>query len=732
MTQAPLLGMGPITPPGPPAVPSVSSLEAAAAAAAKINAVLAAKGKLQMSKSKDNDKSRSSQNELVVAEIEINDVPVYCRNMLTKRTMQDTISRETGAAVSTRGRYMSEEDKLSNTSGDRSLYLFVQALTKDKVDLAVNRIIDIIRNVSHGAAPTPKVSYKNLSDNSATSNTKPLLGAAPGLPAVGNVFQEKVFVGLEHVHPTFNVKDKIQGPGGSFLSHIRVETGASVYLRGKGSGLMERASGRESFENLYIFLTHQKQENLQAAKKLCENLVQTIQAEYSKYQAQLMAGPPSQVAVSSVGPPQALPTSLYNVPPSMGVRSMFPPASQAAVVTVAAQTTPLVSTGVPSGHPASSQAGQPVSLHHISHSPANSGVVVSVNNAVAYPHLQRFQVPAQQPTLLTSPVPVGLPGGVPQRLALLIQPSGGLQQSHLPSGMVVTPRLSAVVHQPGVIPQGIPIGVRSPLTLLQQRPSLVTEGMPPRLPPGVIAAQNPGQEIRLATHLQAQGFPQHSATGPPQENVVLQAGQIPGMHLQPPPTLVEQVGQQQLPVVSSSQQPPQMLHGPPLQQADTGLENPHVQQEMQPGQSLPETMHPPQMATSVQQQIHQHMQMHAPVQQEAPGGQQVVHQQSVPQQITVQHSAAQVSSPQHIILQQTPGLQSIQQSIAQSIQQPLEIQHHQIVQGLPPPLFQNPPVQLPPHSSHLLTPATSSLPAITASRGYTESTVRSRGAVNLG
>lgn len=51
--------------------------------------------------------------------------------------------------------------------------------------MAVNRIIDIIRNVSHGAAPTPKVSYKNLSDNSATSNTKPLLGAAPGLPAVG-------------------------------------------------------------------------------------------------------------------------------------------------------------------------------------------------------------------------------------------------------------------------------------------------------------------------------------------------------------------------------------------------------------------------------------------------------------------------------------------------------------------------------------------------------------------
>lgn len=54
--------------------------------------------------------------------------------------------------------------------------------------VAVNRIIDIIRNVSHGAATAPKVSYKNLSDSS-TSNTlpgtKPLLGAAPGIPSVG-------------------------------------------------------------------------------------------------------------------------------------------------------------------------------------------------------------------------------------------------------------------------------------------------------------------------------------------------------------------------------------------------------------------------------------------------------------------------------------------------------------------------------------------------------------------
>ncbi|XP_034413815.1 KH homology domain-containing protein 4-like [Cyclopterus lumpus] len=270
-------------------------VEMAAAMAAKINAMLMAKGKLLtppplLAKAAPNGPSTTE--EMVVTEVDINDVPINCRDLLTKGKTQEEIRQFSGAVVSTKGHYMPDATK--RKAGQRTLYLHVQGKNQEQVNKAVLRIKEIISEdllrTSAALGQTvpvmpPLTIYPqpprlvNTSAVPRMANTNSVPGHRPAAPHSGSFVHTKIFVGLDQTFPFFNVNEKIEGPGGSYLSHIQTETGARVFLRGKGSGYIEQASKRESFEPLYVYISHPNSTGLESAKKLTESLLETVRDE---------------------------------------------------------------------------------------------------------------------------------------------------------------------------------------------------------------------------------------------------------------------------------------------------------------------------------------------------------------------------------------------------------------------------------------------------------------------
>ncbi|KAK1784836.1 hypothetical protein P4O66_018180, partial [Electrophorus voltai] len=263
---------------GPGSVNEVSTAPTGAldaVVAAKINPMLAAKGKLKPSQiaapgpvekglvGKPMSVAKA-KDDLVVAEVEINDAPLICRNLLTRGQTQDEISRVSDTAVSTRGRYITSEEK-----------------AKALPSLCRSSEQELITNVVVKAATSSSTSYSGATVTVYHHPGPP----PPTLPPAGHkahftggmhYVQDKLFVSLEHALQGFSVKERVEGPGCTYLQHIQAETGAKVFLRGRGSGCLEPASGREAYEPI-----HPKPEGHAAANSACGVLSLPEPEEYS-------------------------------------------------------------------------------------------------------------------------------------------------------------------------------------------------------------------------------------------------------------------------------------------------------------------------------------------------------------------------------------------------------------------------------------------------------------------
>ncbi|KAF0477755.1 kh domain-containing protein [Gigaspora margarita] len=299
--------------PTPSSSDSIDPNIAAAVAAAKINAMLAAKGiqvpakplivtpKLDISENGSSEDSKASKMAIKDSDLEFtHDITINdCKNryLLTKGATQQQIQKETGADVTTRGKYY--PDKLLATEKDPPLYLHVTASTKEALNAAINKIGELMEQTFTPAPSTP--------------TPRP-----PGQHLGRQFVQDKVFVGIEPDR-TFNARAKIVGPQGAYVKHIQQETGAKVQLKGRGSGYVEPTSGTEAFEPLHIHITCWSQEGLDRAKKLCEDLINTVKIEWDKHKAQ-QAAYPSYGRSPYPRPPlygqPALPSGTYPPPPA--------------------------------------------------------------------------------------------------------------------------------------------------------------------------------------------------------------------------------------------------------------------------------------------------------------------------------------------------------------------------------------------------------------------------------
>ncbi|XP_059670435.1 protein RIK isoform X2 [Cornus florida] len=259
------------------------------------------------------------QDELIAREIVINDAESSIRYKLTKRQTQEEIQKCTGAVVITRGKYRPPN---APPDGEKPLYLHISAGAHLKDTVERIKAVDL-------AAAMVEEMLKQGSVNNGVKVTQTLSTC--------------VFLGFE-ADPSLNIAARIRGPNDQYVNHIMNETGATVLLRGCGSGNSGSAQGEEGQQPLHLFLSSNTPKSLENAKLLAENLLDTISKEcgLSRVSSSKVYGavpPPQQLLAGVESSGNELPTNISSAASSTSSTAGSIPVPQATPVTLPGFTT---------------------------------------------------------------------------------------------------------------------------------------------------------------------------------------------------------------------------------------------------------------------------------------------------------------------------------------------------------------------------------------------------------
>ncbi|KAK9362273.1 hypothetical protein V1504DRAFT_490548 [Lipomyces starkeyi] len=236
-----------------------------------------------------------------IRDIEINHL--MNRYTLTKGQTQAMIKTETGADVTTRGRYY--PDKSQATEKEPPLYLHITSLTKEGLEKAVAIVENLMAQDKEKSTPPAAGGFQRREDapqgQLSADGAQGFGGAPTGPQQHGDSrppfqrgeyrrrwMEDRVLIGLDYL-PGFNVRGQIVGPMGANVKHIQTETGCRVQIKGRGSQFIEQATGRESDEPTFLHIlvrySGQDPNDLARAVELSKDLVKTVTDSYNAFKA---------------------------------------------------------------------------------------------------------------------------------------------------------------------------------------------------------------------------------------------------------------------------------------------------------------------------------------------------------------------------------------------------------------------------------------------------------------